>query len=80
MDVDDAGGDYGGDSVERKVSTFQTRLKDTITEPAVLLGFLLPWTWGIFSWLPQQSAAAAPDLGHGVAPLRQLLRLTQVRE
>ena len=35
----------------------------------VLLGFLLPWTWGISSWLLQQSAAAAPYLGRGVAPL-----------
>ena len=37
--------------------------------PTVLLGFLLPWTRGISSWLLQQSAAAAPDLGRGVAPL-----------
>ena len=28
----------------------------------------VPWTWGISSWLLQQSAAAAPDLGCGVAP------------
>ena len=35
-----------------------------------LLGFLLPWTWGIYSWLLQQSTAAAPDLGCGVAPHR----------
>ena len=27
--------------------------------PTILLGFLLPWTWGISSWLLQQSAAAA---------------------
>ena len=33
--------------------------------PTILLGFLLPWTWGISSCLLQQS----PDLGHGVAPL-----------
>ena len=26
-------------------------------------------TWGISPWLLQQSAAAAPYLGHGVAPL-----------
>ena len=31
--------------------------------PTVLLGFLLPWTWGICSRLLQQSAAAAPYLG-----------------
>ena len=40
-----------------------------LSTPAVLLGFLLPWTWGIFSWLLQQSAVAAPHLGRGVAPL-----------
>ena len=34
----------------------------------LLLGFLLPWMWGISSWLLQQSAAAAPYLQHGVAP------------
>ena len=33
----------------------------------VLLGFLLPWTWGISSRLLQQSAAAAPYLGWGVS-------------
>ena len=37
--------------------------------PTDLLGFLLPWTWGISSRLLQQSAAAAPYLGLGVAPL-----------
>jgi len=35
----------------------------------VLPGFPLPWTWGISSWLLQQSAAAAPYLGRGVASL-----------
>ena len=35
----------------------------------VLLGFLLPWTCGIFSrLLLQQSTAAAPYLGRGVSP------------
>ena len=34
----------------------------------VLLGFLLPWTWDISSWLLQQSEAAAPYLGQGVSP------------
>ena len=34
----------------------------------VLLGFLLPWTWGISSRLLQQSAAAAPYLGWRVSP------------
>ena len=36
---------------------------------AYLIGFLLPWTWGISSWLLQQITAAAPDLECGVAPL-----------
>ena len=31
----------------------------------ILLGFLLPWTWGISSRLLQQSAAAAPYLEWG---------------
>ena len=35
----------------------------------ILLGFLLPWTWGISSRLLPQSIAAVPYLGHGVAPL-----------
>ena len=39
--------------------------------PAVLLGFLLPWVWGISSWLLQQSAAIAPYLGQGVSPHRR---------
>ena len=34
-----------------------------------LMGFLLPWTWGICSQLLQQSTAAAPDHGQGVSPL-----------
>ena len=33
----------------------------------ILLGFLLPWAWGISSQLLQQSAAAAPYLGWGVS-------------
>ena len=37
--------------------------------PTVLLGLLLPWTWGISSQLLQQSTAAAPYLGRGVCPL-----------
>ena len=40
-----------------------------LTTPTVLLGFLLPWTWGISSRLLQQSTAAAPYLGWGVSPL-----------
>ena len=39
-----------------------------LTIPAVLLGFLLPWTWSISSQLLQQSAATAPYLGWGVSP------------
>ena len=39
-----------------------------LTIPAVLLGFLLPWKWGISSRLLQQSATAAPYLGWGVSP------------
>ena len=31
-----------------------------LATPTILLGFLLPWAWGISSWLPQQSAATAP--------------------
>ena len=50
--------------------------------PTLLLGFLIYWTWGISSWLIQQSTVAvlalymgylltafAPDLGCGVSPL-----------
>ena len=36
----------------------------------ILLGFLLPWVWGISSWLLQQSAAIAPYLRQGVSPHR----------
>ena len=36
-----------------------------LATPTILLGFLLPWTWGISSRLLQQSAAAAPYLGEG---------------
>ena len=41
-----------------------------LATPTVLLGFLLPWTWGISSQLLQQSTAAAPYLGQGVSPHR----------
>ena len=40
-----------------------------LSVPTVSLGFLLPWTWGVSSRLLQQSSAAAPYLGLGVAPL-----------
>ena len=39
-----------------------------LATPTVLLGFLLPWTWGISSRLLQQSAATAPYLGRGISP------------
>ena len=39
-----------------------------LATPAILLGFLLPWAWGISSRLLQQSAAIAPYLGLGVSP------------
>ena len=39
-----------------------------LATPTILLGFLLPWVWGIPSRLLQQSAAAAPYLGRGVSP------------
>ena len=38
-----------------------------LTAPTVLLGYLLPWSWGISSRLLQQSSATAPYLGR-VAP------------
>ena len=39
-----------------------------LATPTILLGFLLPWTWGISSRLLQWSAATAPYLGQGVSP------------
>ena len=39
-----------------------------LTRPTILLGFLLPWTWGISLQLLQRSAAAAPYLGRRVSP------------
>ena len=38
------------------------------TTPTILLGFLLPWMWCIFSQLLQQSTAIAPYFGRGVSP------------
>ena len=35
----------------------------SLSAPIILLGFLLPWTWGISSRLLQQSTAAAPYFG-----------------
>ena len=39
-----------------------------LATPIFLLGFLLPWTWGVSSLLLQQSAAAAPYLGQVFPP------------
>ena len=39
-----------------------------LATPTALLGFLLPWTWGIYSQLLQPSTAAVPYLGRGVSP------------
>ena len=39
-----------------------------LSVPTILLGFLLPWAWGISSRLLQQSTATAPYLGWGVSP------------
>ena len=33
-----------------------------LATPTILLEFLLPWAWGISSWLLQQSAATVPYL------------------
>ena len=41
-----------------------------LVTPTILLGFPLPWVWGISSWLLQQSTATAPYLGWGVFPHR----------
>ena len=39
-----------------------------LATPTILLGFLLPWKWGISSQLLQQSTATAHYLGRGVSP------------
>ena len=39
-----------------------------LATPTILLGFLLPWVWGISSRLLQQSAAPAQYLVWGVSP------------
>ena len=38
-----------------------------LTTPTVLVEFLLPWSWGIYSRLLQQSAATAPFFRPGVS-------------
>ena len=38
-----------------------------LSVPTVLLGFLLPWTWGISSWLLKQSIVASAHCGAGAA-------------
>ena len=47
-------------------------LRCPLATPMVLLGFLLPWTWGVCSRLLQQSAATAPYLGQGHASRPQM--------
>ena len=47
----------------------------SLATPTILLGFLLPQTWGISSRLLQQSAAVAPYLGQGVPSHGCLLTL-----
>ena len=47
-----------------------------LATPTILLGFLLPWAWGISSWLLQQSTAIAPYLGRGVSLLTMPKPLT----
>ena len=39
-----------------------------LATPTILLGFLLPWAWGISSRLLQQSTAPASYLRRGVSP------------
>ena len=46
-----------------------------LATPTILLGFLLPWAWGISSRLLQQSTAAAPYFGWGISPPTTLLDL-----
>ena len=60
----------------------RSALRCPLATPTILLGFLLPWAWGISSRLLQRSAAtspyldegyllttALPDLQRGMAPL-----------
>ena len=62
---------------------------DALATSTILLGFLLPWTWGISSGLLQRSTATAPyleegylltatppDLERGVAPLGPPVHMT----
>ena len=39
-----------------------------LATPTTLLGFLLPWAWGMSSQVLQQNVATAPYLGWGVSP------------
>ena len=39
-----------------------------LATPTILRVFILPWMWGISSWLLQQSAATATYLGRGISP------------
>ena len=49
---------------------FSVSAPDALLQHNGLTRFLLPWAWGISSWLLQQSAAAPPYLGRGVSPHR----------
>ena len=51
-----------------------------LSAPTVLLGFLLPRTWGISSRLLQQSSATASYLGHGLLKPLQPLGLEGYRK
>ena len=46
-----------------------------LSVPTVLLRILLPWTWGISSWLLQQSTTTAPYLGRVISSRPPLLTL-----
>ena len=50
-----------------------------LSAPTILLGFLLPWTWGLSSWPLQWSRTAAPYLGLGWGGIyfRQILNKDQ---
>ena len=68
-----------GISLEKEMATHSSTLAwkiprteehwSHLSVPTVLLGFLLPWTWGPSARLLQQSAAAVAYFWCGVAPL-----------
>ena len=59
---------YGVAQSRTRLKRLSSSSSSPLATPTFLLGFLLPWTWGISSRLLQQSAAAAPYLGRGVSP------------